>query len=78
MGWLLTIWLSLPLVESDLKIRMWFSRQSYCNFAKEKFTENPIQHSVENGIPIEAKVKKYECRLLRKSEEILIPPHMRN
>jgi len=77
MGWLLTLWLSLPLVESDVEVRMWFSRKSYCNFAKEKFVENPILHTVGNGKAADASVKKTECRKLNKNETHLIPKHMR-
>ena len=43
MGWLLTAVLSLPLTGSDIEVRMWFSKESYCTFAIEKFTEKPFR-----------------------------------
>ena len=77
MGWLLTIWLSLPLVDSDMEVRMWFSRERYCEFAQEKFLENPILHATEDGRQSDAIVKKSECRSLKREEAALIPEHMR-
>ena len=78
MGWLLTIWLSLPLVESDVEVRMWFSREHYCKFAREKFLENPMRHTTEDGRQANAVVKKSECREMESNEAALIPEHMRN
>lgn len=77
MGWLLTLVMSLPMVSSDVEIHMWFSRKSYCNFALEKFTENPIMHQIETAPPSPAHVKSSDCRKLTKEEAHLIPPHMR-
>jgi len=78
MGWLLSIWLSLPLVNNDVEFRMWFSRESYCTFAQAKFTENPVRLSSPNGPDGEAKVTRSSCRKLRDGEAHLIPKHMRN
>ena len=78
MGWLLTIWLNLPLAGTDLEVRMWFSREHYCNFAREKFLENPMLHRLPEGEPKEVRVRNSECRELREDETVLIPPHMRN
>jgi len=78
MGWLLTIWLGLPLIESDLEVRMWFSRESYCNFARGKFVENPMIHRTPDGRLQKAVVQRSECRELRDDEAALIPKHMRN
>ena len=77
MGWLLTIWLTLPPVETDLEIRMWFSRQSYCRLAKEKFVEKPMRLKTNDGRRGVAQVAGAECRELRKDEAALIPRHMR-
>ena len=49
MGWLLTIWLYLPLAGTELEARMWFSREHYCNFAREKFMEIPMLHRLSEG-----------------------------
>ena len=78
MGWLLTIWLNLPLVDTDLEVRMWFSRERYCNFAREKFLENPMLHRLPSGEMKTARVHHSECRELRENETALIPPHMRD
>lgn len=78
MGWLLTIWLSLPLAPSELQVRMWFSREGYCDFAREKFTENPIMHLTPAGSAARAPVRRAACRELADDEAHLIPEHMRN
>ena len=78
MGWLLTIWLYLPLAGSELEVRMWFSQEHYCNFAREKFVEIPMLHRLSEGELKEARVRNLECRELREDEAALIPPHMRN
>jgi len=78
MGWLLSIWMFLPLVNSDVEFRMWFSRESYCTFAQAKFTENPVMHSTLAGPDAAAKITKSSCRKLRDDEAHLIPKHMRN
>ena len=77
MGWLLTLWLGLPLVESDVEVQMWFSRESYCRFAHEKFTEKPMMHTLADGRRAEARVKRWQCRKLRDDEARLVPRHMR-
>lgn len=77
MGWLLTIWFSLPLVANDLEVRMWFSSQRYCAFAQEKFLENPILYSTTDAEQSDAVVIKSECRRLKREEAALIPRHMR-
>ncbi|MCP5370825.1 MAG: hypothetical protein H6907_03760 [Hyphomicrobiales bacterium] len=78
MGWLLTIWLSIPLVQSDMEVRMWFSRERYCTFAREKFLENPMLLSTPDGRRGEARVRDSQCRELGADETALIPEHMRN
>jgi len=77
MGWLLTIWLSLPLTEGDLELNMWFSRESYCTFAQEKFLENPIHQTLADGRQADASVIDSGCRKLDDNETALIPEHMR-
>lgn len=77
MGWLLTISLFLPLADSDVQMQMWFSRERYCNFAHEKFLENPMLHSISGGQTAVAQVRRAECRPLRPDEAKLIPEHMR-
>jgi len=78
MGWLLTIWLAMPLVDNDVKFQMWFSRESYCNFARKKFLENPIHHTSVDGATGTAEVVKYECRKLTEGESHLAPDHVGN
>ena len=78
MGWLLSIWLALPPVPGEVEVRMWFSRESYCTFAEEKFTENPMRLVLPDGSKGEAKVARSRCRPLAKDEAELIPPHMRS
>ena len=82
MGWLLTIWLMLPHAESQVEVRMWLSGEHYCNFAQEKFLENPILHRLPHAAPPRdtpkvAKIEKSECRELKPEEAHLIPEHMR-
>lgn len=82
MGWLLTIWLMLPQADSQVEVRMWFSRERYCDFAQEKFLENPILHRALIADPPKdearvAAVEKSECRKLKPEEANLIPEHMR-
>tara|TARA_R110000787_G_scaffold263946_1_gene369847 strand:- start:2708 stop:3016 length:309 start_codon:yes stop_codon:yes gene_type:complete len=78
MGWLLTIWLSLPLADNHIEVRMWFSLERYCEFAQEKFLENPIRYSTTDGIQSDAVVNKSQCRELKREEAALIPRHMRH
>ncbi len=77
MGWLLTLVMTLPMAGSDVEIHMWFSRRSYCNFALEKFSENPILHRVDEAPVSPVTLKSIDCRKLAKDEAHLIPPHMR-
>lgn len=79
MGWLLTIILALPPAGERLEVRMWFSQQSYCTFAEEKFLENPIiAASPGGGRPLgTAEVAASGCRPLERSELDLVPEHMR-
>jgi hypothetical protein len=78
MGWLLTLWLSLPLVDSEVEVRMWFSRETYCDFARQKFMENPMRHTTDDGREADATVTKGACRELTEGEGTLVPEHMRN
>lgn len=75
MGWLLTLWLALPLAHSEVEVRMWFSRESYCRFAEEKFRERPIRHMVvgEDGSSATAPVLGSECRRLGPDESEFVP-----
>lgn len=77
MGWLLTLWLALPPMAGEIEVRMWFSRESYCSFAEEKFRENPIRRVLPDGGEDPAKVTRSQCRELRPGEAGLIPEHMR-
>ncbi len=77
MGWLLTLWLSLPPLAGAVEIRMWFSRESYCTFAEDKFRENPMRRVLPGGGEGAAEVARSECRALRPGEAHLIPEHMR-
>ena len=78
MGWLLTLWLSMPLTEGEVEVKMWFSRERYCNLAQEKFSENPMEHILQDGRRAVTRVRESECRKLLKTEVHLIPEHMRN
>jgi len=77
MGWLLTIVLSMPLTQGDVEFRMWFSKESYCTFAIEKFSEKPFMQILEDGSEMPGGVKSATCRALSKHEEALVPEHLR-
>lgn len=79
MGWLLTIVLALPPAGEHIEVRMWFSQQSYCTFAEEKFRENPIVAAATDGAPHPgtAEVVRSGCRPLDDDERHLVPEHMR-
>lgn len=77
MGWLLTIVLGLPLTNSDVEINMWFSKESYCTFAIEKFTEKPFTHKLPNGMTAIGESKSATCRELSEEETALVPDHLR-
>lgn len=78
MGWLLTIILALPPADERIEMRMWFSQQSYCTFAEEKFLENPIVAAAGGGRPLgTADVVRSGCRRLTDDELRLVPEHMR-
>ena len=77
MGWLLTIILGLPLTNSDVEIHMWFSKESYCTFAIEKFTEKPFTHRLPDGSDAVGEAKSATCRELTKDEAALVPEHLR-
>ena len=77
MGWLLTAVLALPLSGSDVEVQMWFSKQQYCTFAIEKFTEKPFVQRLENGREATGQIKSAVCRELGKDEEAHVPEHLR-
>jgi hypothetical protein len=77
MGWLLTIVLGLPLTNSDVEINMWFSKESYCIFAVEKFTEKPFTHKVPDGTVATGEAKSASCRELTNEEAAIVPEHLR-
>ena len=77
MGWRLTPFPGLPLAPAAVRIEMWFSRERYCAFARDTFTEHPIRHTRADGTTAEAKVIRAECRAPKDGEAHLIPEHMR-
>lgn len=77
MGWILTIVLGLPLTNSDVEINMWFSKESYCTFAIEKFTEKPFTHKLPDGNTASGEAKSASCRELTNEEAALVPEHLR-
>ncbi len=56
---------------------MWFSRESYCTFAQEKFQENLMRHVLPGGRVAVVRVTRSACRELAPGEADLIPEHMR-
>ena len=78
MGWLLTIWLILPITNDNLKFEMWFSRESYCKFAMQKFLESPVFVRLNDGKEGTATVSEKQCRELKDNELNLVPKHLRN
>ncbi len=77
MGYLLTIVLALPLTSSNIELNMWFSKQSYCNLAIEKFTEKPFTHRMADGTEALGDVASANCRELSKDEAALVPEHLK-
>ena len=77
MGWLLTAVLSLPLTGSDIEVRMWFSKESYCTFAIEKFTEKPFRERRADGTVREGEITSATCREFGPDEQALVPEHLR-
>lgn len=77
MGWLLTLMLAVPQVDGPLQIEMWFSRETYCSFAADKFAEQPM-FALPPGQPkASVRVISSTCRELRAEEANRVPPHMR-
>jgi hypothetical protein len=76
MGWLLTLVLSMPLSADDVELRMWFSKESYCTFAIEKFTEKPFKQRLASGAEAQGSVKSATCRELDENEQALVPDHL--
>lgn len=77
MGWLLSIVLSMPLQADDVEFRMWFSKESYCSFAIEKFSEKPFMQRLPDGAELPGAVKSATCRELGEHEDALVPEHLR-
>ena len=67
MGWLLSIVLSMLLNAGDVEFRMWFSKESYCIFAIEKFSEKPFMQVLQDGSELPGGVKSATCRELGSS-----------
>ena len=76
MGWLLSVVLALPLTGSDVELKMWFSKENYCSFAIEKFTEKPFVQVLPDGTEAKGEIKSAECRELSDDEEALVPEHL--
>ena len=77
MGWLLTIVLSMPLTPGDVEFRMWFSKENYCTFAIEKFSEKPFMQTLADGNKAKGEIKSATCRALEQNEEAMVPEHLR-
>lgn len=81
MGWLLTLMLAVPQVEGTVQVEMWFSRESYCTFARSKFTEQPMyslpRGSKQGAVRTPVTVTGSTCRELGPGEANRMPPHMR-
>jgi len=76
MGWLLTIVLAMPITADDVEIRMWFSKESYCTFAIEKFGEKPFVQKLADGSEAPGNIKQASCRELDDNEKALVPKHL--
>lgn len=76
MGWLLSVVLSLPLVGGDTEVQMWFSKESYCTFAIDKFTEKPFVQRLPDGSEATGRIKSAKCRELKPDEEALVPAQL--
>ena len=77
MGWLLSLVMAMPLGAGDIEMKMWFSKQSYCTFAIEKFSETPFIAHLDDGRKAPGAVKSAACRELGKDEQALVPEHLR-
>jgi hypothetical protein len=78
MGWLLTLLLAVPQVDGPVQVEMWFSRESYCTFAAEKFTEQPMYSLTRDAGRAAVAVSQSTCRELGPEEANRVPPHMRD
>lgn len=76
MGWLLTFVLALP-QQGVVEFAMWFSQESYCAFAIEKFGEQPYQIRLSDGQSVFGKASDLKCRELDAKELHLVPQHLR-
>lgn len=76
MGWLLTIVLAMPMTADDVEFRMWFSRESYCTLAIEKFGEKAFTQKLADGREAKGHVKSANCRELSRDEQALVPDHL--
>lgn len=76
MGWLPTIVLAMPLTAGDMEFRVWFSKQSYCTFAIEKFSEKPFTQRLPDGCQAAGEIRSVACRELDKDEPALVPEHL--
>lgn len=78
MGWLLTLFLTLPSVDGPVRVEMWFSRESYCAFAREKFAEQPMVRIAPDGRAVPVRLTGTSCRELAADEADRVPPHLRH
>lgn len=76
MGWLLTIVLAMPVTAENVEFRMWFSKESYCTFAIEKFGEKPFVQILDDGSEAAGNIKQATCRELSDDEKALVPKHL--
>ncbi len=76
MGWLLTLILALPQGGANVEFGMWFSQKSYCEFAVEKFSEQPYRIKFIDGRSASGKPLDLSCRELQPDELHLIPQHL--
>jgi len=78
MGWLLTLFLTMPQVDGPVRVEMWFSRESYCTFARAKFSEQPMVRIAADGRRLPVRLKEATCRELSAGEADRVPPSLRH
>ena len=76
MGWLLTVVLAMPIAGGDMEFQMWFSKESYCTLAIEKFAEKPFTQRLPDGREAPGDIKSATCRELAENEQALVPEHL--